>query len=257
MTDTAGESPAAPESPARQAAGTEPGPMDVVRALLPHTGKYTEGDYRLLILTFAGTIAANVVTAMVVGAAIALSRAIRSDLPGGGFLIWAWVLGVCILVGAVSVLPLLLFLRNWEEHFRPGWGAQPGRSSACFSLDVFLGVIAGPHAARHWPRHPLAPPGRECRSPAPPRKQEAGLSGPAQSESSSSRLAWPGYAGDRSEIPGARVVVAMPPEVGRWPRSRLRPRRDRRFEARSPGSVGGSSAEPAAAAADAEGCHGG
>lgn len=37
-------------------------------------GKFTGADYRMLVLTFGGTIAANLVTAALIGLSISLGR---------------------------------------------------------------------------------------------------------------------------------------------------------------------------------------
>jgi hypothetical protein len=87
-------------------------------------GRFTPADMRLLIITFSGTVVANIVTALLIGAAILVARA-TGPLPG----IQGWgTVGICLAAAGITAAVVI---------------SGPKRTSIIFWIEVAILITMG------------------------------------------------------------------------------------------------------------------
>jgi hypothetical protein len=93
-------------------------------------------DRRLLIITFAGSLAAIIAGAVIIGSAIALARILS---PGSSLKLWALLLAFT----GLSVTGLIGYLRKKELSWSDRAWLFLGGLSATLGILILVGLAAG------------------------------------------------------------------------------------------------------------------
>jgi hypothetical protein len=107
-------------------------------AVEPLLGRFTQADRRLLVITIAGTVLANLATVLVVGVALVMARQ-QKEAGGLGASGWAglFVIPAC-LIGAVSP-----WRRQTAKIPSAAWLLRGMVIAAGFAATIYLLVLVG------------------------------------------------------------------------------------------------------------------